>query len=436
MGACAVASTVVIDPPAARRARRPRTWLRPVTGVADPSRGTRVAIGIPLVAVVATALWTAGFGASLDTSLPIAIALLVVAAAAKQVVVQLGPRSWYTAATPVVVLAGLLGGPLLGVAAGVSTQLVQREAVWRRQSAEGGIAALQGLAAGITGTALFAADDRTAAVTVAVTLIAMLAAVGVNSVCRLLVLLERRPGLVAELWARGLCVDLLETVLVLPLLSVLLIADSESTALVATTMASLLAVLLIAQRSRETTAAALAAEQANARRDQLTGAPNRRAFEEAMTAEHARVVRGAVPAGLFVVDLDRFKSVNDRFGHTVGDEVLIEVVRRLTEGLRPSDLVARWGGEEITVLAPGVRGRRQLEHFGERICALVRELPIATSTTVLPVTVSVGGTLLDGSVPPITALDRADGALYGAKRTRDASAIVLPPRLMLSAETA
>ena len=55
-----------------------------------------------------------------------------------------------------------------------------------------------------------------------------------------------------------------------------------------------------------------------------------------MTAEHARVVRGALPAGLFVVDLDRFKSVNDRFGHGVGDEVLVEVVRRLTDGLRPS----------------------------------------------------------------------------------------------------
>jgi len=410
--------------------------LRPPAGVADPSRGTLVAIGIPLIAAVGAALWTVGSGASLDTSIPIAVALLAVAAAAKQVVVQLGPRSWYTAATPVVVLAALLGGPLLGVAAGMATQLVHPEAVWRRQSAEGGVAALQGLAAGIVGVALIAGGTTTAAAAATVTVAAMLAAVAVNSVCRFLIILERHPGLLRELWPRGLRVDLLETVLVVPLLSVLLIADSESTPLVATTMASLLAVLLLAQRSRETTAAALAAEQANARRDQLTGAPNRRAFEEAMVAEHARVVRGAVPAGLFVIDLDRFKSVNDRFGHGVGDEVLIEVVRRLTDGLRPSDVVARWGGEEITVLAPGVRGRRQLEQFGERIRTLVRQLPVATSTTALPVTVSVGGTLLDGSVPPTVAFHRADGALYEAKRTRDTSAIALPPRLTLRLETA
>ena len=404
--------------------------------MADPSRGTLVAIGLPLVAVVGTALWTARAGASLTTSLPVAIAMLAVAAAAKQVVVQLGPRSWYTAATPVVVLAALLGGPLLGVAAGMSTQLVRPESVWRRQSAEGGIAALQGLAAGIVALALLGGGTRTAAAAATAAAVAMLAAVAVNSVCRFLVILERHPGLLLELWSRGLRVDLLETVLAVPLLSVLLIVDTESTPLVATTMASLLAVLLLAQRSRETSAAALAAEQANARRDQLTGAPNRRAFEEAMVAENARVVRGGVPAGLFVVDLDHFKSVNDRFGHGAGDEVLIEVVRRLTDGLRPSDVVARWGGEELAVLAPGVRGRRQLEQFGERIRTLVRELPVATSTTALPVTVSVGGTLLDGSVSPTAAFHRADGALYDAKRTRDASAIALPPRLTLQIETA
>lgn len=419
-----------------RRARRLGSRLHPSTGIADPSRGTRVAIGIPLIAVAGTGLWIMAAGMSFETSLPIAIALLLVAVGAKHVVVQLGPRSWYTAATPAVVLAGLLGGPLLGVSAGVATQLVRPGAVWRRVSTEGGVAALQGLVAGIVGLALLPKTPTTAAAASSAAVAAMLAAVTVNSLCRFLIILERHPGLLVGLWTRGLRVDLLETVLVVPLLSVLLIADSQSAALVAATMASLLAVLLIAQRSRESTSAALAAEQANARSDQLTGAPNRRAFEEAMVAEHARVVRGGVPAGLFVVDLDRFKSVNDRFGHRVGDEVLVEVVRRLTEGLRPTDVIARWGGEEITVLAPGVRGSRQLEQFAERIRILVNEVPIATTTTALPVTVSVGGTLLDGSVPPAAALHRADGALYEAKRTRDASVVLLSPRLTVHLETA
>jgi diguanylate cyclase (GGDEF)-like protein len=400
--------------------------------VADPSRGTRVAFGLPFATAVALVLWIELAGARLDTSLPIAVALCVAAAAAERIVVQLGPRSWYTASTPVVVLAALVGGPLLGVAAGISTQLIRAEAVWRRRCAEGGIAALQGLAAGLVGDSLLAHGvSPTGAAAGAVA-----AAFAVASAGRLLVILDRHPSLVLELWPKGVRVDLLEAALVIPLLAVLVVANDESPTLMATAVGALLAALMIAQRNRAGTAAALAAEQANARRDQLTGAANRRAFEEAMVSEHARVVRGAVPAGLFVVDLDRFKSVNDRFGHGVGDQVLIEVVRRLTDGLRPTDLVARWGGEEIAVLAPGVKGRRQLEQFAERIRVLVRQVPFVASTAVLPLTVSVGGTLLDGSVPPATAFERADSALYDAKRTRDASAVVLPPRLTLRVETA
>jgi len=388
------------------------------------------------VALVGAIVYGASHDRLSESTLLISLVLVALAAAASQAVVQLGPRSWYTAATPVVVLAGLLGGPLVGVAAGAATQVVRRGAVWRRAGAEGGTAALQGLAAGLVGLALVGGGDLTGEEAAATAAVAMLAAVAVNSGCRFLIILERHPGRLVELWTRGIRVDLLEAVLVVPLLAVLLITSEANAVLVLAATGSLLASLLIVQRSRKSTAVALAAEQVNARRDQLTGAPNRRAFEEAMIAEHARVVRGGLPAGLFLIDLDRFKSVNDRFGHKVGDEVLIEVVRRVTDGLRPTDVVARWGGEEITVLAPGVRGRRQLEHFAERIRVLVRECPVATSTIALPVTVSVGGTLLDGSVAPSAALHRADGALYDAKRTRDAIAISLPPRLTLHLESA
>ena len=180
----------------------------------------------------------------------------------------------------------------------------------------------------------------------------------------------------------------------------------------------------------------LATEQENARRDLLTGAPNRRAFEEALVTEHARIVRGAQPAGLFVVDIDRFKTINDRYTHRIGDEVLVAVVERLSDGLRTTDVVARWGGEEITVLAPGIRGSRSLESFADRIRKLIGDEPLELAETRVPVTVSVGGTLLDGSLTPAAALDQADRALYEAKRTRDAVVVSLPPRLTLRLESA
>ncbi|MGZ8687573.1 MAG: diguanylate cyclase domain-containing protein [Gaiellaceae bacterium] len=400
--------------------------------MADPSRGTRVAIGFSLLAVMLAAAWVARDGWETGTTAPVTAALLVIAAAAERIVVQLGPRSWYTASTPTIVLAALLGGPLVGFAAGVATQVARSEAVWRRRLAEGGLAAIQGLAAGIIGLAAWADASSASGIALA----AMAVAVGVNSVGRLLVMLERRATPLGRLWIRGFVVDCLETLLVVPLLAVLLLTADTSPVLVVATMAALLAALTIAKRSRESTEAALAAEQRNARRDQLTGAPNRRAFEEALASEHSRVVRGGTPAGLLVVDIDRFKSINDAHGHRAGDEVLVEVVRRLADGLRPHDVVARWGGEELTVLAPGVRGRRQLEQLGERVRALVGNMPVVTSAGDAPITVSVGGTLLDGSVAPAVALQIADEALYEAKRTRNAVVVSLPERQGLRPEAA
>jgi diguanylate cyclase (GGDEF)-like protein len=262
----------------------------------------------------------------------------------------------------------------------------------------------------------------------------MAAAVAINTAGRLLIMLERRSRPLLPRWLRGIAVDVVESALVVPLLALLLLAQETSSTLALSTVASLLATLTVAQRLHELYLGELAAEQANARRDQLTGAPNRRAFEEAMAVEHARIVRGGRPAGLFVVDIDRFKSINDRFGHAIGDEVLCEVMERLVNGLRTTDVVARWGGEEITVLAPGLGSRRALEQYAERIRRLVGATRLATRTLALPVTVSVGGTLLDGSVRPESALRRADGALYDAKRRRDTSVVILPPqpRLRLS----
>jgi diguanylate cyclase (GGDEF)-like protein len=291
---------------------------------------------------------------------------------------------------------------------------------------------VQGLVAGVVG--LNAASTPAEAIMLAAC--AMIAAIAINSVGRWLILLDRRASPLRDVWLRGVAVDGVEAVITVPILASLVLVAPQSELLVATVLASLLSALAIAQRMRESSVAALEAEQANARRDTLTNAPNRRAFEEVLVQAHARIVRGDQPAGLFVVDIDRFKSINDRFGHRVGDLVLMEVVRRLEDGLRTGDVVARWGGEEITVLAPGIRSRRGLEQFAERIRRLIGDVPLIAGRNTLPVTVSVGGTLLDGSLSPTEAVHRADTAMYEAKRTRDAWIVSLPPRISLRLETA
>ena len=202
-------------------------------------------------------------------------------------------------------------------------------------------------------------------------------------------------------------------------------------------MATLLAVLMIAQRSRETTEAALATEQANARRDQLTGAPNRRAFEEAMTSEHARVVRGA-SAGRAVRRRPRPLQVGQRplrpsrrrrgadRGRPPTHRGPASLRRRRTLGWR--GVHGAHPGRPGT--SPAGAGRRADPHCSSATSRSPRRRRPCRSP------VSVGGTLLDGSVPPATAFERADRALYEAKPTRDTSAIALPPRLTLRLETA
>jgi len=145
--------------------------------------------------------------------------------------------------------------------------------------------------------------------------------------------------------------------------------------------------------------------------DRLTGAWNRRRFEEAAAAEMALVRRRKGPVSLMMLDLDFFKHVNDTHGHMVGDAVLVEVVRLAREQLRASDSVVRWGGEEFIVLSPATRLEGAMN--------LAEKIRDAIATKRFPeagqVTVSIGvaeyalGEELD------TWIRRADEALYQAK---------------------
>jgi two-component system cell cycle response regulator len=148
-------------------------------------------------------------------------------------------------------------------------------------------------------------------------------------------------------------------------------------------------------------------------RDPLTGLLNRRGGQEATTREVARVRRERKPLAVMLLDIDYFKLVNDRHGHDVGDQVLRQVARAVEQALRPYDIVIRWGGEEILVVAPGADAVSALV-AGERLRAAVEGLSVPP----LPkVTVSIGvDALAPGEDDLAAALQRADGKLYTAKR--------------------
>ncbi|MBL8562484.1 MAG: diguanylate cyclase [Gemmobacter sp.] len=153
--------------------------------------------------------------------------------------------------------------------------------------------------------------------------------------------------------------------------------------------------------------------------DPLTGLYNRRYALPRLAAisERAESLEGCF--AVMVIDIDRFKSVNDRFGHAGGDAVLVEVAQRLAENLRASDLVARIGGEEFLVALPDI-GLTEARSTAERLCALVQERPIhLPDGQSLSVTVSIGLAVSDfGTDRPeeVTQIfDRADRALMIAK---------------------
>lgn len=149
--------------------------------------------------------------------------------------------------------------------------------------------------------------------------------------------------------------------------------------------------------------------------DPLTGLANRRAFFGAIDREVAGALRQHTPMSLLMLDIDHFKEVNDARGHDAGDAVLVALSRVLLRGVRQSDLVARFGGEEFAILLPctPVEGAFLL---AERLRCAVRDSGIQHDGTVLHVTVSIGvSTLAPNADRPDTLIKAADIALYRAK---------------------
>ncbi len=150
--------------------------------------------------------------------------------------------------------------------------------------------------------------------------------------------------------------------------------------------------------------------------DHLTGAKNRRHFMNELRAELKRADRVDPPAVL-LIDVDRFKSVNDTYGHLAGDTVLIAVAERLRSAIREGDTVARYGGEEFAVLLPEIPDTDALQWRAESIRASISQSPmLLPGDTELTVTASCGAAIWTVGETDEALLDAADRGLYAAKR--------------------
>jgi diguanylate cyclase (GGDEF)-like protein len=154
-----------------------------------------------------------------------------------------------------------------------------------------------------------------------------------------------------------------------------------------------------------------------ARADAKTGLLNAAAWEREAVAEIARAVRASSPLAVALLDLDRFKQINDTYGHLLGDEVLRAIAETMTGVLRTCDLAGRFGGEEFVMLLPQTRATDAFR-IAERVRAHVARLPLTAPTGErIQVTASIGVAALDaGSSRELTELlAAADAALYRAK---------------------
>ncbi|HEX5047233.1 MAG TPA: GGDEF domain-containing protein [Gammaproteobacteria bacterium] len=150
----------------------------------------------------------------------------------------------------------------------------------------------------------------------------------------------------------------------------------------------------------------------NAFTDPLTGLGNRRWMKDMFDRELTRARRGGQPVCLMMIDIDNFKLFNDHYGHIAGDRVLLAVAEALRDRLRPTDLIARFGGDEFAVLLPSL-DVTQARLAGERLRQRIVELSPPSLSTAVTISVGVSGSAPGDDVGAL--VQRADEAMYAAK---------------------
>lgn len=191
-------------------------------------------------------------------------------------------------------------------------------------------------------------------------------------------------------------------------------------------LADLLAAAAVLGEDRDVAIRAQQALAHQALHDGLTGLANRTLLLDRLTHELLVAARRRTPLAVLFVDLDRFKDVNDTFGHAAGDDLLVEVARRLTGVLRAQDTVARLGGDEFVAVCADLpadlvdeRVAQHVTALAERLAAAVASPAFAVAGQEVTITASVGSVLAQpGQATAESLLREADAAMYRAKFTR------------------
>ena len=148
--------------------------------------------------------------------------------------------------------------------------------------------------------------------------------------------------------------------------------------------------------------------------DELTKIGNRRFMEMGLRTKIDEMNRYKSQLGVFFVDIDNFKDINDSYGHTMGDEVLRSVAKTLFGALRPLDILCRWGGEEF-VVAVGNLDKEIIAIIAERFRSLIENSSVSSGETKLRFTVSVGATMALEADSLDSVIKRADQLMYQSK---------------------
>ena len=150
--------------------------------------------------------------------------------------------------------------------------------------------------------------------------------------------------------------------------------------------------------------------------DPLTGIGNRKYLDARLNAAITEFQHSDCVAGLLFMDVDHFKQFNDTYGHTIGDHVLRMVAKSIQYGIRATDTLGRWGGEEFVAILHDVHDMETLQIPAEKVRNLVGHSRMDVNGMHLSVTISVGGTLLQPGDTPDSIIQRADQLMYESKR--------------------